>query len=116
MGGNILQQLAASQELKRRSQQPREAIATQQRLILSLDVRRKQKPRLPGCPQKCLETESLMMQGSFTHPTTFIEHLSHAKDLVSVGDKMPSKRKLFSALENSIAIKEDEDMKGILWI
>lgn len=57
-----------------------------------------------------------MMQGSFTRLTAFIKHLSYAKYLVSVGDKMLSKRRLASALENFIVIKEDEDSKGIIWI
>lgn len=57
-----------------------------------------------------------MLQGSFTHLTTFIEHLSYAKYLVSVGDEMLSKRRLASALENFHVVKEDEDLKGIIWI
>lgn len=57
-----------------------------------------------------------MIQSSFTRLTAFIEHLSYAKCLFSVGDKMLSKRRLASALENFIVIKEDEDSKGIIWI
>lgn len=55
-----------------------------------------------------------MLQDSFIHLTTFIELLSYAKYLVSFGDKMLSKRKLASALENFLVIKEDEDLKGII--
>lgn len=38
VGGNTPPQLAAIQKLKRRSQQPREAVATQQRMMAYLDL------------------------------------------------------------------------------
>ena len=48
-----------------------------------------------------------MVQGSFTPQTTLIEHLSYANYLVSVGDKMLSKRRRVSAHEKFIVIKEN---------
>lgn len=93
------------------SQQPREAIAMQPRLISDPQLGWQWKPGPAVCPQKYLETEPLMMQLSFTHPTRFISQLPHAKYLVSISNKMLSERRLASALKNLIIIKDDENLK-----
>ena len=57
-------------------------------------------------------TKSLMMQDSFTQPTTFLKYLLSAKYLVGAGEKLLKYQKLVLALENFIAIKDGENLKG----
>ena len=53
-----------------------------------------------------------MMQDSFTQPTAFLKYLLSAKDLVGAGEKVLKYQKLVPALENFIAIKDGENLKG----